>query len=136
MSILHFITEGQESEPRVLKAQLTLAATAARNTRITSPVWALACAILCSTGLFGHVSFAHTVFLPLAAWLVQTQGWRSALVWLAVMMLFPLSLLLLKYNRGRLPRLPRTPLLVIFGTIAVSLVIFVGNIILDTLTAR
>ena len=66
VSILRFITEGQESEPRVLKAQLTLAATAARNTRITSPVWALACAILCSTGLFGHVSFAHTVFLPLA----------------------------------------------------------------------
>jgi two-component system cell cycle sensor histidine kinase PleC len=66
VSILRFITEGQESEPRVLKAQLTLAATAARNTRITSPVWALACAILTSTGLFGHVSFAHTVFLPLA----------------------------------------------------------------------
>jgi two-component system cell cycle sensor histidine kinase PleC len=66
VSILRFITEGQESEPRVLKAQLTLAATAARNTRITSPVWALACAVLTSTGLFGHVSFAHTVFLPLA----------------------------------------------------------------------
>lgn len=66
MSILRFITEGQESEPRVLKAQLTLAATAAQNTRITSPLWALACAILCSTGVFGHVSFAYTVFLPLA----------------------------------------------------------------------
>jgi len=52
------------------------------------------------------------------------------------MMLFPLSLLLLKYNRGRLPRLPRTPLLVIFGTITVALVIFVGNITLDPLTAR
>jgi two-component system cell cycle sensor histidine kinase PleC len=66
VSILRFITEGQESEPRVLKAQLTLAATAAHNTRITSPLWALACAILCSTGVFGHVSFAYTVFLPLA----------------------------------------------------------------------
>jgi two-component system cell cycle sensor histidine kinase PleC len=66
VSILRFITEGQESEPRVLKAQLTLAATAAQNTRITSPLWALACAILCSTGVFGHVSFAYTVFLPLA----------------------------------------------------------------------
>jgi two-component system cell cycle sensor histidine kinase PleC len=66
VSILRFITEGQESEPRVLKAQLTLAATAAQNTRITSPLWALGCAILCSTGVFGHVSFAYTVFLPLA----------------------------------------------------------------------
>ncbi len=66
MSIFSAITESQESEPRVLKAQLALAATTARNTRITSPVWAAICAILCSTGVFGHVSFAHTLFLPLA----------------------------------------------------------------------
>ena len=58
LSFCDSCAEGQESDPRVLKAQLTLAATAARNTRITSPVWALACAILCSVGLFGHVSFA------------------------------------------------------------------------------
>ena len=66
MSIFSAITESQEREPRVLKAQLQLAATTARNTRITSPLWAAACAILCSTGVFGHVSFAHTLFLPLA----------------------------------------------------------------------
>jgi two-component system, cell cycle sensor histidine kinase PleC len=66
VSIISAIIEGQESEPRVLKAQLTLAATMARNTRVTSPVWAAAVAILCSTGVFGHVSFAHTLFLPLA----------------------------------------------------------------------
>ena len=65
MSIFRFITEGQEREPRVLKAQLTLAATAAQNTRLTSPVWALLCAVLCSTGVFGHVGFARTLFLPL-----------------------------------------------------------------------
>ena len=66
MSIFRFITEGQEYEPRVLKAQLSLAATTARNTRVTSPLWAAAAAILCSTGIFGHVSFAHTLFVPLA----------------------------------------------------------------------
>ena len=66
MSILGFLTRGQESEPRVLKAQLALAATTARNTRVTSPLWAAACAILCSVGVFGNVSFAATVFLPLA----------------------------------------------------------------------
>jgi two-component system, cell cycle sensor histidine kinase PleC len=66
VSIFRFITEGQEQEPRVLKAQLALAATTARNTRITSPVWAAAVAILSSTGIFGHVSFAHTLFVPLA----------------------------------------------------------------------
>ncbi|HEX4177564.1 MAG TPA: histidine kinase dimerization/phospho-acceptor domain-containing protein, partial [Rhizomicrobium sp.] len=66
MSIFTALTDDQESEPRVLKAQLALAATTARNTRLTSPIWAAACAILCSMGVFGHVSFAHTLWLPLA----------------------------------------------------------------------
>jgi two-component system cell cycle sensor histidine kinase PleC len=66
VSIFGFLTEGQESEPRVLKAQLTLAATTARNTRVTAPIWAAAAAILSSTGIFGNVSFASTLFLPLA----------------------------------------------------------------------
>jgi len=66
VSIFGYFTEGQESEPRVVKAQLKLAATTARNTRITAPIWAAAAAILCSTGIFGHVSFAYTLFLPLA----------------------------------------------------------------------
>jgi two-component system cell cycle sensor histidine kinase PleC len=66
VSIFSAFRENQESEPRVLKAQLALAATSARNTRITSPAWAAVCAILASTGVFGHVSFAHTLFLPLA----------------------------------------------------------------------
>ena len=66
MSIFGFFTQVQESEPRVLKAQLVLAATTARNSRVTAPVWAASCAILCSTGVFGNVSFAHTLFLPLA----------------------------------------------------------------------
>ena len=66
MSIFGFLTRGQESEPRVLKAQLALAATTARNTRVTSPLWAAASAILCSVGVFGNVSFAATLFLPLA----------------------------------------------------------------------
>jgi two-component system cell cycle sensor histidine kinase PleC len=66
VSIFSAFRVNQESEPRVLKAQLALAATSARNTRITSPAWAAVCAILASTGVFGHVSFAHTLFLPLA----------------------------------------------------------------------
>ena len=65
VSIFGFLTEGQESEPRVLKAQLALASITARNTRVTAPIWAAAAAILCSTGIFGNVSFAYTLFLPL-----------------------------------------------------------------------
>jgi two-component system cell cycle sensor histidine kinase PleC len=66
VSFLRRVEEGQESEPRVLKAQLALAATSVRNTRITSPAWALVVAVLCSVGTFGHVSFAVTLLLPLA----------------------------------------------------------------------
>ncbi len=66
MSFFAFLDQDQESEPRVLKAQLTLAATTARNTRITAPILAAACATLCSLGVFGHVSFAYTLLLPLA----------------------------------------------------------------------
>ncbi len=77
MSVFSFLTEGQESEPRVLKAQLQLSVTTARNTRITAPILAAACAILCSTGVFGQVSFAHTLLLPLAV--VATVG-ASALM--------------------------------------------------------
>jgi len=65
VSFFRFLTAGLESEPRVLKAQLMLAATTARHTRVTAPLWAAACAILTSTGVFGNVSFAYTLFLPL-----------------------------------------------------------------------
>jgi two-component system cell cycle sensor histidine kinase PleC len=58
----------RECEPRILKAQLALAARSARETRYTSPVWALLVAVLCSDLVtpFGRVPFAHTILLPLA----------------------------------------------------------------------
>ena len=58
--------EKAENDPRVLKAQLALAADSARAIRLTSPVWAAVIAILSSIGVFGQVSFAQTIFLPLA----------------------------------------------------------------------
>ncbi|KIM82858.1 hypothetical protein PILCRDRAFT_820149 [Piloderma croceum F 1598] len=57
------------------------------------------------------------------------------LVWLCVMTLFPLSLLLLKFNRGRLPRPRRTSLWVIFGAFAIALIIICGNIAIAPMTA-
>jgi len=50
----------------VLRSQLALAAASARNTRLTTPVWAIIVAVLCSTGAFGHVPWGRTLFLPLA----------------------------------------------------------------------
>jgi hypothetical protein len=60
---------------------------------------------------------------------------RFSLVWLTVMTLFPLSLLLLRFNRGRMPRLSRTPLPVILSALVVAVAVFVGNITIDPLTA-
>ena len=50
------------------------------------------------------------------------------LVWLMVMSLFPISLLLLKFNRGRLPRGSKTSLLIVVAALLVVPVIFAGNI--------
>jgi two-component system, cell cycle sensor histidine kinase PleC len=59
-------SEAKERDPRILKAQLALAAHSARASRVTAPVWAFAVAALCSFGIFGHISMARTLFLPLA----------------------------------------------------------------------
>ena len=49
------------------------------------------------------------------------------------MTLFPCSLLLLKFNRGRLPRHPRTSLTVVFLSIMAAAAAFVGNIMIDVI---
>ncbi|KAH6906793.1 amino acid permease [Coprinopsis sp. MPI-PUGE-AT-0042] len=59
-----------------------------------------------------------------------------SLVWLVVMTLFPLSLLILRFNRGRLPRTYHAPLPVIFVSLfAVCPVVLGGNIALNPRTA-
>jgi two-component system cell cycle sensor histidine kinase PleC len=57
-----------EGDPRVLKAQLRLTAHAMHATRLSAPLWALLVAVLTSsvTGIFGNVSFARALILPLA----------------------------------------------------------------------
>ncbi|KAG7451572.1 AAAP amino acid permease [Guyanagaster necrorhizus] len=57
-----------------------------------------------------------------------------SLVWLSVMALFPICLLLLKFNRGRLPRTPRTPVSIVFFTLAIVPTVFAGNIAIDPVT--
>lgn len=56
------------------------------------------------------------------------------MVWLVVMSLFPLSSLLLKFNRGRLDRQPHTPLSIVFLTFVVAAVVMAGNIVIDPST--
>ncbi|KAG5729852.1 hypothetical protein E4T56_gene13717 [Termitomyces sp. T112] len=58
-----------------------------------------------------------------------------SLVWLTVMSLFPLTLLLLKFNRGRIARTSHTPLAVIVVAVLVSITVFAGNIAVNPATA-
>ncbi|KAF7375410.1 Aaap amino acid permease [Mycena sanguinolenta] len=57
------------------------------------------------------------------------------LVWLTVMGLFPLALLLLRFNRGRMPGTRTTPLSLAFFVLALTAVVFAGNIAIDPSTA-
>ncbi|KAJ6537397.1 amino acid permease-domain-containing protein [Mycena vulgaris] len=57
-----------------------------------------------------------------------------SLVWLTVMSLFPLALLLLRFNRGRMPRERNTPLSIIALTLALTPVVFAGNVVIDPST--
>lgn len=59
-----------------------------------------------------------------------------SLVWLVVMTLFPFSLLILRFNRGRLPRTYHAPLPVIFiALFGICPVVLGGNIALNPRTA-
>ncbi|KAF7986066.1 hypothetical protein HWV62_41454 [Athelia sp. TMB] len=57
------------------------------------------------------------------------------LAWLFVIMLFPISLLLLKFNRGRLPRMPQTSLRLVLSAVATGVAIIAGSIAIDPRTA-
>ncbi|KAJ7613541.1 AAAP amino acid permease [Roridomyces roridus] len=57
-----------------------------------------------------------------------------SLVWLTVMVLFPVTLLQLRFNRGRLPRDTRTPLSTILLSLVVSAVVFAGNVVIEPST--
>ncbi|KAJ6545327.1 amino acid permease-domain-containing protein [Mycena capillaripes] len=58
-----------------------------------------------------------------------------SLVWLTVMGLFPLALLLLRFNRGRIPRERRASLSLIIFALALTPVVFAGNVVIDPATA-
>ncbi|PBK76124.1 AAAP amino acid permease [Armillaria solidipes] len=77
--------------------------------------------------------FSGVIYATTCASLVIMSKMFS-LVWLSVMALFPISLLLLKFNRGRLPRTPKTPVSVVILTLAVVPTVFAGNIAIDPIT--
>ncbi|KAK4054986.1 hypothetical protein OIO90_003327 [Microbotryomycetes sp. JL221] len=54
-----------------------------------------------------------------------------AIVFLSIMLLFPVTCVLLSYNRPRLPRLSRTSLSLNFVVLALSLTLILGNIVVS-----
>ncbi|KAJ7764169.1 amino acid permease-domain-containing protein [Mycena maculata] len=94
------------------------------------------------------LSLTDGPYVPLLAFIVcnvvmyASAGGRLAvvsnmfsLVWLTVMALFPVALLLLRFNRGRLPRANKTPLSVIMLSLVATAAVFAGNVIIDPSTA-
>ncbi|KAF8911346.1 amino acid permease-domain-containing protein [Mucidula mucida] len=84
--------------------------------------------------VLSFIGFSGLVYATTGASLAIMSKMFS-LVWLTVMALFPISLLVLKFNRGRLPRSPHTPLTVVLLTLALSPTVFAGNIAIDPSTA-
>jgi hypothetical protein len=58
---------------------------------------------------------------------------RFAMAWLSVMILFPISNLLLKFDRGSIKRKPKVGLLVVFMALISILIGTAGNIALNPL---
>ncbi|KAK0469330.1 amino acid permease-domain-containing protein [Desarmillaria tabescens] len=83
--------------------------------------------------VLSFAAFSGVIYASTGASLVIMSKIFS-LVWLSVMALFPLCLLLLKFNRGRLTRTPKTPVSIVFLTLAVVPTVFAGNIAIDPIT--
>ncbi|EIW79641.1 AAAP amino acid permease [Coniophora puteana RWD-64-598 SS2] len=80
---------------------------------------------------------AVVIFVAFSVALYASSGANSeiisdmfSVVWLAVMALFPISLILLKFNRPRLPREPDTSIWHIFFSLSLAIAIIVGNILI------
>ncbi len=67
MRLLSGISFDRSGDVRVLKSQLDLTALSVRSTRVTSPLWSLLVALLCSdvVGLFGHHRLSEALYLPI-----------------------------------------------------------------------
>jgi two-component system cell cycle sensor histidine kinase PleC len=73
-------SDPQLTDPRVLGAQLGLAARSMHATRYSSPLWALTVGLLCSSlvGAFGQVPVLRAMLLPLAVTIVMAATTAAA----------------------------------------------------------
>ncbi|KAG8216086.1 amino acid permease-domain-containing protein [Butyriboletus roseoflavus] len=80
--------------------------------------------------ILSFVCFSGAIYASTGANLIIVSKIFSV-VWLAVMTLFPLSLVLLRFSRPRLPRLSRCSFINVLGAVLVAIAIFAGNIAID-----
>ncbi|KAF8558693.1 hypothetical protein OG21DRAFT_1481374 [Imleria badia] len=80
--------------------------------------------------VLSFVGFSGAIYASTGANLVVVSKMYSV-VWLAVMTLFPLSLVLLRFSRPHLPRASRCSLFCVVGTVLVAVTVSVGNIAID-----
>nr|GAT55555.1 AAAP amino acid permease [Mycena chlorophos] len=119
-----------------------------RTVRAVGPRWILPAIFLSRLPVTDapHVSLLaatllNAVFYASAGMSVVVVSKMFSLAWLTLMGVFPLALLLMRFNRGRLiphcasgPR-KSTRLSTIFATFLVTIVVFAGNIAIDASTA-
>ncbi|KIJ64677.1 hypothetical protein HYDPIDRAFT_111242 [Hydnomerulius pinastri MD-312] len=80
--------------------------------------------------VLSFVGFSGAIYASTGADITVISKMFSV-VWLAVMTLFPLSLVLLRFSRPRLPRVSKCPLSVVISAVVVAAAVFAGNIAID-----
>lgn len=80
--------------------------------------------------VISFIAFSALIYASTGANLIVISQ-MFAMVWLAVMALFPVSLLLLRFSRPRLPRASQCSLFVVAGAISVTVTVAAGNVAID-----
>ncbi|KAG1872974.1 amino acid permease-domain-containing protein [Suillus subalutaceus] len=80
------------------------------------------------------IAFSALIYASTGANLIVVSQ-MFTMVWLAVMALFPISLILLRFSRPRLPRASQCSLIVVAGAISVTVTIAAGNVAIDPIIA-
>ncbi|KAG1719182.1 amino acid permease-domain-containing protein, partial [Suillus lakei] len=80
--------------------------------------------------VFSFIAFSALIYASTGANLIVVSQ-MFTMVWLAVMALFPISLILLRFSRPRLPRASQCSLFAVAGALGVSVTVAAGNVAID-----
>ncbi|KAG1819188.1 amino acid permease-domain-containing protein [Suillus subaureus] len=80
--------------------------------------------------VFSFIAFSALIYASTGANLVVISQ-MFTMVWLAVMALFPICLVLLRFSRPRLPRASQCSLFFVTGAIGVAVTVAAGNVAID-----